>query len=154
MWAEATDDSWALHREHIRAGRQISLYGQDLRSIYPAATWEELELALESELYFVEKNLAKDPAYCILNLCRLVYSFETGDVVISKAAAAEWAAAEMAEWKSLIDMAVRSYLGETSQQDHYIMQSEAANMLDAAKKNIGESRKGANEHDSKRMSEL
>jgi hypothetical protein len=31
MWKRASDDSWALHREHMRAGRRIVLYGPEPR---------------------------------------------------------------------------------------------------------------------------
>ena len=105
MWNRATDDSWALHREHIRAGRHIVLYGPDPRGIYPPATWSEIESALCSELDYVEKHLQVYPDYCILNLCRLIYSFETRDVVVSKAAASDWAHQALSEWRRHIDLA-------------------------------------------------
>ena len=91
MWNGAIDHSWALHREHIRAGRRVILYGPDPDEIYPPAKWPEIESALLGELDFVEKHLHDYPDYCILNLCRLMYSFETSDVVVSKALAAELA---------------------------------------------------------------
>ena len=46
MWNHATDSSWALHREHILAGRYIRLYGPEPKEIYPPATWVEVEAAL------------------------------------------------------------------------------------------------------------
>ena len=68
MWARATDNSWALHRAHIRAGRHIVLHGPDPRGVYPAATWSEIERALHGEVEYVEKHLQDYPDYCILNL--------------------------------------------------------------------------------------
>jgi predicted nucleotidyltransferase len=46
IWKRATDDSWALHCEHIRAGRLIILYGPNPREIYPKPTWQMLEKPL------------------------------------------------------------------------------------------------------------
>ncbi|GAH04040.1 unnamed protein product, partial [marine sediment metagenome] len=56
MWKRATDNSWALHREHILAGRHIILYGPEPKKIYPPATWPEIETALYGELDYVEKH--------------------------------------------------------------------------------------------------
>jgi len=82
IWRRATDNSWALHREHILAGRHIILYGPDPKEIYSPTTWPEIKTALYGELDYVKKHLWDYPDYCILNLCRLVYSFETRDVVV------------------------------------------------------------------------
>ncbi|MBD3370310.1 hypothetical protein GF402_08115 [Candidatus Fermentibacteria bacterium] len=41
MWQRATDHSWALHREHMLAGRVIVLHGPDPSEVYPPATWPE-----------------------------------------------------------------------------------------------------------------
>lgn len=118
-----TDKSWALHREHMRAGRCIILHGPDPVDIFPPADWPQLVEALESELKYVEDHLDQYPHYCILNLCRLMYSFETRDVVTSKKASADWASAEFPEWKELIDTALKSYAGETTDQDRERMKS-------------------------------
>ncbi|MCX6096806.1 MAG: DUF4111 domain-containing protein [Candidatus Bipolaricaulota bacterium] len=45
----------------------------------------------------------------MLNLCRLLYSFETRDVVTSKAAASAWARAKFPEWERPIALALKSY---------------------------------------------
>jgi hypothetical protein len=124
MWDRATDNSWALHREHIRAGRCIVLHGPDPREIYPPATWPEIETALFSELDYIEKHLQQYPDYCILNLCRLIYSFETRDVVISKAKASDWAYDALPEWKRHIDLARKSYAHKATKDDREFMLSE------------------------------
>ena len=36
---DVTDNAWALHRQHVRAGRCIVLHGPDPRQVYPAASW-------------------------------------------------------------------------------------------------------------------
>jgi hypothetical protein len=79
-----SDQSWALSCAHMRAGRYIRLRGPDPAEIYPAVSWPELEAALWHEHDFIVKHLAEYPDYCILNLCRLIYSFQTRDVVVSK----------------------------------------------------------------------
>jgi len=109
MWDGAVDNSWALHCEHLRSGRCIVLYGPDPGQIYPSMTWKEIESALKGELDYVEKHLNDYPYYCLLNLCRLMYSYKTKDVVISKKEAAEWAYNTFPEWRHHIELAKSSY---------------------------------------------
>ncbi len=90
------DASWVLHCAHIRARHVITLHGPDPLEIYPAPSWPDLEAALYGEIRFVEHALPDNPAYVILNACRLLYSFATSDVVISKRAAADWACDQLA----------------------------------------------------------
>jgi hypothetical protein len=123
------DQSWALHRAHIRAGRCLVLYGPDPRKSYPAPTWEEIEAALYGELAYVQRNLDEYPAYCVLNLCRLAYSFCTHDVVISKASAAAWAWEAYPARRPLIEAARRSYAQEATEQDQALLRSEVGAML-------------------------
>lgn len=106
---DVNDDAWALHYAHIRSGKNIILYGPDPRHVYPEPTWLDLENALLSELAYVERNLHVFPGYCILNLCRLMYSFETHDVLISKVAAATWAGEKYPQWRPYIELALMSY---------------------------------------------
>ena len=103
------DQSWALHCAHIRAGRYIRLRGPDPAEIYPAVSWPELEAALWQEHDFIARHLTAHPDYCILNLCRLIYSFQTHDVVVSKRFSATWAKAAFPQWSDLIDGALASY---------------------------------------------
>jgi hypothetical protein len=137
----SVDDAWALHRAHIRAGRCIVLHGPDPNQIYPSATWVELEADLEEQLQYVEAHLEVYPAYCILNLCRLMTSFETHDVVISKAAAAEWARDLFPQWQDLIDAALKVYAKEGSSQDEALMKAEVTNLYQFACEFIKEARR-------------
>lgn len=118
------DDAWGLHRAHLRAGRCIVLYGPDPRQIYPAASWSELEADLEEQLQYVEAHLEVYPAYCVLNLCRLMYSFENREVVISKVAAAEWAWELFPQRQALIEAARKWYAQQANAQDEMLMMSE------------------------------
>lgn len=129
MWDGATDNSWALHCEHLRSGRCIVLHGPDPKQVYPPMTWPELESALQGELDYVEKHLRDYPDYCILNLCRLMYSLKTKDVVISKAEAAEWANNAFPEWRRHIELAKKSYARKTTPQDRQFMLSEVKGFL-------------------------
>jgi hypothetical protein len=117
LFPDLVDDSWALHRAHILAGRCIVLRGPDPKTIYVPPSWLELEQALDGELDYVANHLTQYPAYCVLNLCRLMYSHETGDVVTSKAAAAAWGLDRLPAWRSLIEAARRSYAHEDTAED-------------------------------------
>ncbi len=136
MWKRATDNSWALHREHILAGRHIILYGPEPKEIYSPATWLEVETALYGELDYVEKHLRDYPDYCILNLCRLIYSFETRDVVVSKAQASEWASNALPQWKRHIELARKSYACQATPEDERFMLAEVGKFLEFAKGRI------------------
>lgn len=138
MWGGAIDHSWALHREHIRAGRRIVLYGRDPNDIYQPANWPEIESALFGELDFVAKHLHDYPDYCILNLCRLMYSFETGDVVVSKAMAAEWAAKAFPLWRQFINLAWKSYPGQWTPDEGELMIADIDKLLAFAQERIRE----------------
>ena len=135
-----TDNSWALHREHIRAGRCIVLHGPDPGQIYSPASWPELASALQGELDYVEEHLADYPDYCVLNLCRLIYSFGTRDVVISKRAAAAWACDTFPAWKLLIETAIKSYDRRATAHDRAFLASEVCPFFQFACQRIGESR--------------
>jgi len=142
----AIDHSWALHREHIRAGRRIILYGPNPNEIYPPAKWPEIESALLGELDFVEMHLCDYPDYCILNLCRLMYSFETSDVVVSKAMAAELAYDVLPFWRPYIDLARKSYAGQGTAQEREHMLAEIDGLLKFAQGHINvslQARQGA-----------
>jgi len=121
MWKRATDNSWALHREHIRAGKCIVLYGPEPSQLYLPVSWPELESALYSELEYVEHHLEMYPAYCVLNLCRLMYSFQKRDVVVSKTAAAIWAEENHPQWEEIIECARKAYMGKSSDAGQHYM---------------------------------
>lgn len=130
MWQCATDSAWALHREHISAGRYITLYDGDPREIYPPSSWTEIEYALLDEIRYINEHLYEYPDYCILNLCRLLYSFQTRNVVISKSMASEWSFDAIPKWKGLVELARKSYEGKATSQDREIMLIEVRNFFD------------------------
>jgi hypothetical protein len=120
--AVPADFAWALHCAHLRAGRAIVVRGPDPREIYPAPEWADLEAALFSEIQFVRQHLADAPAYCVLNACRLLYSFTTREVVVSKRAAADWVLQEVPELqREMIEAALHDYDGNTSERDRALL---------------------------------
>ena len=140
MWKRATDQSWALHREHIRAGRHIALHGPDPREIYPPTTWPEIEEALDWELRYVADHLGQYPDYCILQLCRLIYSHETKDVVVSKAQASDWARDALPPWRRHIELATKSYARQATPEDRQFMLAEVGAFLQFARTRIERAR--------------
>lgn len=114
----ASDDSWALHREHVHRGAVLVLEGPDPRTLYPPATWPEIARALEGERKFIEAHVDHYPFYCVLNLCRLVYTWETKEVAVSKVAAADWGLETLPRrWRPLIRSALRAYRMEDEEAD-------------------------------------
>jgi hypothetical protein len=120
------DESFALHCAHLRAGRSIVLCGPDPRDVYPEPSWTDLEAALDGELDYVTRHLDQYPDYCILNLCRLLYSFEARDAVTSKAAAAAWARRKFSEWERPIALALESYAHLASPREAETMKADLA----------------------------
>jgi hypothetical protein len=127
------DDAWALHRAHVHAGRFFLVDGVDPRSIVPPSTWDELVVALHGQLHFVEAH-PEHTAYGILNACRIAYSIEHHDVVVSKYDAAQWARdAFPAELQPAVDAAVRAYAGEPQPNDDARMAAHRDAIIDNAR---------------------
>jgi ribosomal-protein-alanine N-acetyltransferase len=111
------DYAWALHRAHVHAGRYCVVAGIDPRTIVVEPTWDELRGALQSEMSFVVSH-PDERAFAVLNSCRLLYSFHTYDVVVSKYEAAWWARETVGgEWSELVAAAVRDYSRSTTPTD-------------------------------------
>lgn len=117
LWNHAIDESWALHREHVLAGRCIVFFGPEPDKVYKHATWPELNVALHKELDYAKKYLMVYPDFCFLNLCRLIYSFETKEVVVSKAQAASWGIENLPEWRKYLELALKSYEKQATPED-------------------------------------
>ena len=104
------DKSWALHRAHWHAGRFVLVRGPDPREMVPEPTWSEIDASLQGELDFIEDHLGDAPAFSVLNLCRVLYSYVTRDVVIGKIQSALWAFGALpAEEHGLIRTAIDAY---------------------------------------------
>lgn len=111
------DDAWALHRAHVRAGGYRVVSGIDPRTVVPEPTWDELRVALQSEMDFVMAH-PDEHAFAVLNSCRVLYSLRAYDVVVSKYEAAGWGQETLGrEWSELIAAAVRHYSGAATATD-------------------------------------
>lgn len=111
------DASWALHREHLRAGACLILRGAAPDRLFPPATRREIASALRGERQYVSEVLRRHPAYAVLNLCRLEYSQRRGDVVLSKVQAGRWALTHLKDWRPLVEAALRTYGGRSDAGD-------------------------------------
>jgi len=139
VYPDKVDGSWALHRAHMRAGYCIVLYGPKPEEIFPAPAWSELVQGLEVEQGYIEELLGKHPDYCVLNLCRLLYSYRMKDVVVSKRASAVWALNHLANWGHLIDAALRVYEREGNEEDRRLLTTEMGNFYQFVCDRIDES---------------
>lgn len=115
---KARDEMWAFHRAHLHRGACITLVGPNPRELMARVTWTEIERELERERMRLRAVRAMHPAYCALNLCRLAYTGETQDAVVSKRGAATWAKARFpTEWAFVIEAASRIYRGGSASKD-------------------------------------
>jgi hypothetical protein len=112
------DHAWALHRAHWLAGQYVGLHGREPIDLVQPPAWAELEEALRSEFLFIERIVEKgrreaaEAAFVVWNGCRILYSLETRDVVVSKRAAARWALDHLPKsWRAAIRAAGHVYDG-------------------------------------------
>lgn len=129
------DNAWALHCAHVRAGYYTVLYGPKPDDIFPEPAWTAAEQALDHELDFVRANL-RFPAYCVLNLCRILYSFQTREVAVSKRFSGRWAGTRFPAWRPLIAAALRRYDGTSTAADDALMDNDLGRFLDFAEEQI------------------
>lgn len=133
LWRTPVDAAWALHCAHIRAGRCVVLSGPDPLDVYPVPSWPEIEAALYGEIRYVDHHLEDAAAYCVLNACRLMYSFETRDVVTSKRAAATWAIGTLSpRWQAPVAAALRVYGGQDDGEDRSVLERDVRSFVAAA----------------------
>lgn len=105
---EIFDTAWALHCAHVRAGRYETLWGPEPKEIFPTPSWHDIDVDLMNQLKYIKEHLCYS-AYCILNLCRIMYSYTKKDVVVSKHFCANWGVKKLPQWKPLIAAAMRYY---------------------------------------------
>ena len=134
--AAPVDDAWALHRAAILAGRSVLLAGRDPRDVVVAPTWPELLGALRSELEFIVEH-PEHAAFGVLNACRIAYSGSTGDVVVSKAAAAGWGMSSEPAWRPALEAGIRFYTGRRSSGDDDRLAAARPSVIAAAEAALG-----------------
>ena len=124
------DDAWALHREHFHRGSYIRLHGPRPREIFPPADWASIRKDLYRALAYTRSIIRSDPWWAVLNLCRLVYTFKTGNVAVSKLQAAKWALETYeSTWRPLIMSAIRTYKQRGSSKDRAVLKRDAKTFL-------------------------
>ena len=124
------DHAWALHRAHWLAGQYVGLHGREPLDLVQSPTWAELEEALRSEFLFIERIVeegrrdAAEAAFVVWNGCRILYSLETRDVVVSKRAAARWALDHVpGSWHAAIRAAGHVYDGTPDPDEESALQT-------------------------------
>lgn len=134
------DDAWALHRAHWLAGRVVVLHGPDPSELVSSPRWAELEAALHKELLHIEGLLeagrddAGHAAFMVWNACRILYSLERRDVVVSKRAAAAWALDHLPEpWHPAIRAGGRVYDGQAGEGDADLLKASLADIVSATR---------------------
>jgi hypothetical protein len=125
------DTAWAIGRAHWLAGRFATIHGPSPAEMVPVPTWDELQVELSREVEHLERHVVEgdsDPyeaSFAMLNGSRVVRAVETGDVVISKRAAATWALEHLPDrWHAALRAAERTYLGHAKPGDHELIAAE------------------------------
>lgn len=124
IYPNLPDESWPIHVAHMRAGYCIVLFGPEPSRFLPEPTWDDLMVALKASLKHTLKYLDMYPDYCILNFCRILYSYMMKDVVVSKRAAAEWVIESFPDYRQLVEAALRVYEREEQEQDRRLLELE------------------------------
>ena len=125
-----SDDTWALHREHLHASAYIRLQGPSGSRIFPRADWKSIRSALYRQLPYARKIIESDSWWAVLNLCRLVYSFENGRTVISKVGAARWALKRLpSRWRPVIRSAIKTYHGTETSNERAVLKRDSRKFL-------------------------
>ena len=122
------DQAWALHCAHIRAGFYRTLWGLEPDEIFPEPTWEAVDIALQHEIQYVIDH-PQYPAYCILNLCRILYSYTELNPVISKQYSATWGSEQFPQWDKLIRAARKFYRKTNNTEDDSLMAEKLEEFL-------------------------
>ncbi len=107
-----TGASWILNR-HVLGEKGITLFGPPPETLVAPISREELLDALQAVIRewreWIKNTEVICPrryqAYAILTMCRVLYTFNSGEVV-SKKQAASWAEKELPAWSSLIRRAL------------------------------------------------
>ena len=133
------DTAWPLHCAHIRAGHYRVLNGPEPNKIFPSPTWDAITSALEKELVYIQDHL-NYPAYCILNLCRILYSYTTQDPAISKQACGTWASQQYPDWEMIIQAALRFYRRLNGPADEILMRARVEAFLAFSREQLEEIR--------------
>ena len=136
------NETWALDRAHLWARAVVRIAGGDPRGIFRRPAWREIARELDREGVALRKDLARHPTYSVLNLCRLMHTWATRDPVTSKRASGEWARTALpADWRDLIDAALRAYRGRDGPGDRRVLRTQVRLFFEFARSWIRAARK-------------
>ncbi len=108
-------NDWIIQR-HILRERGLVITGPDLKILIEPVSPDDLRKAVADVLPLWTNPILDDPSqinkrgyqsYCVLSLCRMLYTLKYGEIV-SKPFAAEWAKENWNHWTELIE---RAWLG-------------------------------------------
>lgn len=115
----AHESDWIIQRYILRE-RGVHILGPDLQTLVDPVSVDERRRAVAEVLPLWVNRILEDPSvinkrgyqsYCVLSLCRMLYTLKTGDI-ISKRVAAQWAKENLAShWRPLIE---RAWIGRQS----------------------------------------
>lgn len=92
----------------------ISLVGDPIEAMLPSIPFQDIQKAIRDSLPSLISNITQDERNVLLTLCRMWYTLATG-TICSKDAAARWVLPRLPqEYVSLVEMAEKAYLGETT----------------------------------------
>lgn len=91
--------------------RGVALYGPPLRDSYPPVPKRAFLESVWSDVRGAEAEIAGNPVYLTLNLCRVLMFLKTGTVA-SKKEGGEWAASALPEWTDVVRPALEAYAGD------------------------------------------
>ena len=78
----------------------------------------------------VRKDIDKYSAWAILDLCKLIYTFEVGQLDVSKHDAGTWASKNLPpKWRPVIKGALRVFEGRETRKDLALLKSQARKFL-------------------------
>jgi predicted nucleotidyltransferase len=126
---ERRDPDLAAHVTVLRA-RGICLLGEPIAEVFPPVARADYLAAILDDLAWSREpaRLAADPAYSILNHCRVCRYLIDGSVT-SKAEAGEWAATTLpGRWRPIVAAALIAYHGAAD--DARVPLGDAARLVD------------------------
>jgi hypothetical protein len=120
------DSHWSLHRAHWLAGACIIVHGLAPSDVVQTPVWEELERPLRGELVEEAKDGGAEGAaaspYWALQLCRVLASLATRDVVRSKLDSGSWALQKLPQQThEIIHAAMRHYTRSSEEEDEELI---------------------------------
>ncbi|HXH22585.1 MAG TPA: aminoglycoside adenylyltransferase domain-containing protein [Dehalococcoidia bacterium] len=131
------DEHWALHRAHWLAGAVIVVHGLAPQGIVPPPEWQEIEQALRRDAEEAGRVLSGGSPYWTLQLCRILASLETRDVVRSKLDSGAWALERLGPgFAPIIRAAQRYYSGVARPGDLDLIKSGYPAFYEALKRLI------------------